>query len=284
MRAAAAMDMLAAPDLPRASQPGDEQRLANDGNAYRFAEFATYYGNRAQSYWDAARVVTTLDIPGAPSRSMRSSLSRERTPRGATELAAIRGRARPCFDAGLGDGGGCPTTSRESPHRRENDLTRPRGLDVHPSFSRASQSATPADTDGVQPVGDSRARGAPSQSSDPNSANRHWFVLDPWFTLEPLTGTEKDDDPETLANDPETLANFLRQFGRHDDTTVASESPSLPSQCASAATAAATVPPEVYVTAAAAAAVKSSRSQEEFHTNRVAEIKRLEKQHEQLQS
>jgi len=42
----------------------------------------------------------------------------------------------------------------------------------------------------------------------PNSANRHWFVLDPWFTLEPLTGTEKDDDPETLANDPETLAIF----------------------------------------------------------------------------
>ena len=34
---------------------------------------------------------------------------------------------------------------------------------------------------------------APSQSSEPNSANLDWFVL------EPLTGNEVDDDPETLA-------------------------------------------------------------------------------------
>ena len=74
-----------------------------------------------------------------------------------------------------------------------NELTRPRSLVVQLSTGRASQPAMPADTDGVRSLGDSQTCGAPSQSSEPNSANRERFLL------EPITGNEKDDDPETTA-------------------------------------------------------------------------------------
>jgi len=134
---------------------------------------------------------------------MKSSSSRDRTPRGATQPAASRrGWRQEIAEAAR--------QAAVAARSRENELTRPRSLVVQPSTSRASQPATPADTDGVRSLGDSQTCGAPSQSSEPNSANREWFLL------EPLTGNEKDDDPETMAI-------FLQQFGLHDDTTDASE-------------------------------------------------------------
>ena len=103
---------------------------------------------------------------------MKSSSSRERTPRGATQPAASRrGWRQEYYEAAR--------QAAAEARSMENELTRPRDVVVQPSNSGASQPATPADTDGVRSLGDSRTCGAPSQSSEPNSANLVWFVLDP---------------------------------------------------------------------------------------------------------
>jgi len=103
----------------------------------------------------------------------------------------------------------------------ENELTRPLGVGVD------VQPVSPADSDGVRSRVDSRTCGAPSQSSEPNSAN-----LD-WIALEPLTGNEKGDDPETTGTprggDPgaDTLRppadNSIAAIARPDALTLAAD-------------------------------------------------------------
>jgi len=135
----------AAPTLysPRAPQPRDERRLANDGLAYTYDEFMTYFGDSGNAHWQRAPPLQlALELALAPPNHPEAG-------RQAAEAA--------------------------------------RSMENEPSSSRASQPATPAD-----------------------SANRDWFVL------EPLTGNETNDDPETRAI-------FLQQFGLHDATADSAE-------------------------------------------------------------
>ena len=87
---------------------------------------------------------------------------------------------------------------------------------VHPPGSEASQPAP----DCFFTSGCDGASGANDTGCVHSSGSEASQPAPDWFVLEPLTGNEKDDDPETLAI-------FMRQFGLHDSSADASE-PAVP--------------------------------------------------------